>query len=86
MFDIKSSFTNGRLNELVDILLQLIYIYIEIKTDLTKKQFKEPILLLTRNVHYSCNNLMYKQVDDVTMGSPLEPILAGIFLSNLKEY
>ena len=39
------------------------------------------MLIATREVEFSFNNQMYKQLDAVAMGSPLGPALANIFLS-----
>ena len=46
---------------------------------------KELILLCTKNVHFTFNGETFTQVDDVAMGSPLAPILAGIFMVELER-
>ena len=56
-FDVKSLFTNVPLNDTIDILLRRVYIDSEINTNLTKKELKEIILLFTKDVHFTCNNL-----------------------------
>ena len=44
----------------------------------------ELLLLCTKNVHFTCNRQIYIQVDGVAMGSPLAPLLADIFMIELK--
>ena len=46
---------------------------------------RELILLCTKNVHFMFNGEMFTQVDGVAMGSPLAPILAGIFMVELER-
>ena len=41
---------------------------------------KEPLYLSTKNVHFSFNNVIYMQNDDVAMGSPLRPVWGNIFM------
>ena len=36
--------------------------------------------LTTKSVSFNVNDTMYRQVDDISMGSPLGPILANIFV------
>ena len=43
------------------------------------------LLLCTKNVQFTFNGQIYRQVDGVAMKSPLNPILADIFLSSLKN-
>ena len=37
------------------------------------------------NVHFTFINETYIQVDSVAMGSPFGPVLANIFMMNLKQ-
>ena len=46
---------------------------------------KEMLLPSTKNVHFSYNHDIYIQRDDVAIGSPLGPVLAGIFMVNLER-
>ena len=46
---------------------------------------KELLLLCTKNVHFTFNNEIYQQCDGVAMGSPLGPVIAGIFMVELKK-
>ena len=46
---------------------------------------KELLLLCTKNVHFTFNNDIYQQCDGVAMGSPLEPVTAGIFMVELER-
>ena len=43
------------------------------------------LLLCTKNVHFSYNGDIYTQADGVAMGSPLGPVLAGIFMVELER-
>ena len=38
------------------------------------------MLMVTTGVEFSFNDIMYKQIDGVAMGSPLGPVLANIFV------
>ena len=38
----------------------------------------------TKSVHFTFNNEVYVQVDGVAMGSPLGPVIAGIFMVELE--
>ena len=56
--------------------------------DMFKQDFKQP---LTLSVNLSCllfNDVYYKQVNGITMGSPLGPILANFFdcIMNIYGY
>lgn len=43
------------------------------------------LLLFTTNVHFTYDNDIYQQKDGVAMGSPLGPVLAGIFMVHLER-
>ena len=47
---------------------------------LNKSEFKELFSLATKESYFIFNELFYKQIDDVAMGSPLGPTLANAFL------
>ena len=46
---------------------------------------KNPLILCTKNVHFTFNNEIYIQNDGVVMGSPLGPILAETFMVELES-
>ena len=46
---------------------------------------RDLLLLCTKNVHFSYNGDIYTQADGVAMGSPLGPVLAGIFMVELER-
>ena len=46
---------------------------------------RDLLLLCTKNVHFSYNGDIYTQADSVAMGSPLGPVLAGIFIVELER-
>ena len=53
---------------------------------LTKNEMKNLLILCTRNIHFTFNNEIYIQNDGEALGSPLGPILAGIFMVKLVRY
>ena len=46
---------------------------------------KELLLLCTKGVHFTFCSENYVQTDGFTMGSPLEPVLAGLFMVELEN-
>ena len=46
---------------------------------------KELLYLCTKNVRFSFDNIIYIQNDGTAMGSPLGPVLASIFMVELKR-
>ena len=76
LFDVSSLFINVPLDYTIDVTL---------KTNLTKKEFKDLLILCTKNVHFSFNEQLYLQKDGIAMGSPLGPAIAGIFMVELER-
>ena len=85
LFDVVSLFTNVPIDTTIDITIGRIYEFKEIDTRITKNQIRELILLCTKNVHFTFNGETFTEVDGVAMGSPLAPILAGIFIVELER-
>ena len=74
-FDVKSLFTNVPLNRTIQLVLKRVYKKHEVSTIITKQEMKEMLILCTKNVHFTFNEEVYKQID---LG-PLGPLLADIF-------
>ena len=84
-FDVKSLFTNVPLDRTIDIILGRIYDHKELDTSITKSEMKEMLTLCTKNVHFTYNRKIFVQTDGVAMGSPLGPVLADIFMTELEK-
>ena len=84
-FDVKSLFTNVPLEKTIEITLKRIYERKEINTSISKKEMKQLLTLCTKNVHFTYDNKVYQQNDGVAMGSPLGPVLSGIFMVKLEN-
>ena len=84
-FDVVSLFTNVPLDTTIDIILKRIYDNNEINTSVTKKEMKELILTCTKGVHFTFDGKTYVQTNGVAMGSPLGPVLSGIFMVELEN-
>ena len=80
-FDVKSLFISLPLDKTIETILQRIYNRSEIITQFPKEVMKE-LLLCTKEVHFAYSSGIYQQ-NGVAMGSPLGPVLAGIFMVEL---
>ena len=80
-FDIISLLTNVPLDEVISICGNFLY-----RSPLTsvhsfpESVFVELMELATKSVSFSFNDTIYRQVDGISMGSPLGPILENIFV------
>ena len=83
--DVKSLFTYVPLDFTIDVILRRIYNENEVHTNIKRSEMKELLLLCTKNVHFTFNNDIYQQCDGVAMGSPLGPVIAGIFMVELER-
>ena len=79
-YDAKLLLTSIPLNKTIEIILELMYNWKEIKTDIPKNIMKEMLLLLTKDVYFLFEDDIYQQTDGVALGSPFGPILPGIFV------
>ena len=79
-FDICSLFTNVPLAETIEICTKTLYDGHLPTPVIPKHVFIELMKTATTSVEFSFNNIMYRQIDGVAMGSPLGPALANIFV------
>ena len=54
-------------------------------TGIPEQEMKELLILSTKNVYFTFNNETDIQVDGVAMGSPLDPVLANMFMVELQK-
>ena len=83
-FDIVLLFTNIPLDETVSICTDFLYCGPStIALPFPEEVFIELKEIATKSVSFSFNEIMYRQIEGVSMGSPLGPILANIFQDRL---
>ena len=78
-YDVTSLFTNIPLQETIDIAINLVFNH-NPNLNITRKELKKLFLFVTSQTHFMFNSKFYNQIDGVTMGSPLAPVLANIFM------
>ena len=84
-FDVTSLFTNIPLKKTVNIILKRIHKKNVISTTLKKRTLKKLILDSCTKTIFSSNVKLYKQIDGVSMGSPLGPTLANIIRTEFEN-
>ena len=80
-FDVVSLFTNIPLNETIDIIIKKAFSDHQYYYNFNKAQLQQALSIASKDIHFSFNQIIYKQIDGVAMGSPLGPTLANIFLN-----
>ena len=75
-YDVTSLFTKIPLQETIHIAINLIFNH-NPNLNITKEEL---FLFATSQTHLTFNSKFYNQIDGVTMGSPLAPVLANIFM------
>lgn len=84
-FDVSNLFTNVPLDFTIKLILDKIYKKKIIKTKLKRHELKLLLELCTKEMHFTFDGKVYKQVDGVCMGSPLGPVIANVFMVELEE-
>ena len=79
--DVNSLSTNIPLDETIDICVNQLFENTDTVEGFTKLELKQLLSLAIKESCFIFNGLLYKQIDGVTMGSPLGPSLANGFLS-----
>ena len=78
-FDVVSLFTNVPLSETIELIADRIYTEDSPNAvPFNKDIFKKLMFLVTQGI-FMFNDRLFKQIDGVTMGSPLGPTLANFF-------
>jgi hypothetical protein len=84
-FDVVSLFTNIPLEETVEICLDKLFSNYDKVNNLTRPDLRKLIIFAAQENHFMFNDQMYDQIDGVSMGSPLGPVLANIFMCHLES-
>ena len=83
-FDIVNLFTNIPLKETVEICINKLYTDTDKVHNLQKEDLRKLLLTAAKENHFLFNDQYYDQVDGVSMGSPLGPVLANIFMCHFE--
>src|ERR1700761_7313354 len=84
--DIESLFTNVPVSETIDINLNKLYPNDSvIDNGFNRNDFCTLLKLAVEVSYFSFDNKLYRQIDGMSMGSPLGPLFANIFLSHYES-
>ena len=84
-FDVSSLFTNIPLDETIKIRTDALYDNLESQPCTPTEVFVKLVHSATSTAEFSFDNIIYRQIDGVEMGSPLGPALAKIFVGYWEE-
>ena len=72
-------FTDIPLTETISICTNLLCNNLDVKEGINKSEFEYLLSLATQESYSMFNCIVYKQKDNMTMGSLLEPAMANVF-------
>ena len=85
-FDVESLFTNIPTLETIEIILKRAFEEVnDYFHGLSRDQLKKLLIICTQESHFKFNGKYYDQKDGVSMGSPLGPLMANIFIANFEN-
>ena len=84
-YDITSLYTNIPVIETIEIICNKFFQNSTLYHGYNRAQFKQLLLLTVNNTQFIFNEILYKQIDGLSMGNPAAPHLANIFLCHLEE-
>ena len=84
-FDVKSLFTNVPLNKTIKIILDRIYKDKVITTSLKQRTLKKLINDTCSKTAFMYDGVIYEQIDGVSMGAALGPVLANIIMTEMEK-
>lgn len=83
--DVISLYTNVPLMKSIDLTVQYVFDKSNFcHLPFSRKELRE-LLIVANSEIFSFNNKLYKQIDGVSMGNPLAPLLADMFMGNLEN-
>lgn len=86
-YDVTSLFTNIPVQETIEIILNKLFPTAESNyKEFSRSTFKTLLELAVNDSYFTFNNITYKQIDGMAMGSPLGPTFANIFMCHLEEH
>ena len=83
--DVVSLFTNVPLNRTVKVILDRVYKEKLIDTTLSKRVLKKLIIDTCRKTAFMFDNKIYEQIDGVSMGASLGPVLSNIIMTECEK-
>ena len=84
-FDVKSLFTNVPLNKTIEIILDRVYNKKVISTALKKQTLKKLMKDTCSKTAFMYDGIIYEQIDGVSMGAALGPVLANIIMTEMER-
>ena len=91
-FDVVSLFTNVPLHETIEIVLDKLFspdseshVLSDQNINVTREQMKKLLEFSVADQLFTFNEKLYVQIDGVSMGSPLGPFFANVFLGHLED-
>ena len=85
ILDVKSLYTNIPLNGVIDICINDLFCGTNTIHKLDCNHIKEHTTLAAYESSFIFDQVMYRQIDDIAMGSPLGPILINSFLYHFEK-
>ena len=83
--DVESLFTNIPLDGVIDICVNDLFADTNLIHNLDKNDLRELLTLASYESFFIFDEVLYRQIDGVAMGSPLGPVLANAFLCHFER-
>ena len=84
-YDVEPLFISIPVAETIEYILKRIYTNKELKPFCKKSIFKETLMKLTKELVFSVNDRLIKQIDGCPMGGPISVIFPDIYMCKMEE-